>query len=270
MRNAELLNILFFSSLALLAWLVPVPLRRRVGATVIGAAGISVCFLMTLSPSLMSEKASHGLRDWLPTILILVAYHQAGQLFTKPWRKFQGFLIGLDRMLLGRFADRPGEVRLSGLLTGYLECCYVACYPLVPAALGVLHLMQLGDRTDEFWTVVLPSTYLCYALVPLLPTLPPRLLKAEQKVPLRSGRIRAFNGWILHHASIRANTFPSAHVAACVAASLVLLRYDWLWGVCFLWVSVSIAGAVVMRRYHYLADAVLGTLIPIAPILLSR
>jgi len=269
MRFAELLNILFFASMAVLAWFIPVPLHRRVAACAIGAAGIAVCFLMTLSPSLVAEQTSLGLRDWLPAILILAAYHQAGQLFTKPGSKFQALLIGLDRKLLGRFAQRPGEVRLNAFVSAYLEWTYVACYPLIPAALGALTLMNLRDRADEFWSVVLPSTYLCYALVPLLPTLPPRLLNAEQKVPIRTGKVRAFNVWILHHASIQANTFPSAHVAACTAASLVLLRYDVLVGACFLWISVSIAAAVVMRRYHYLADAVMGIALPIVPFLLT-
>jgi hypothetical protein len=130
-------------------------------------------------------------------------------------------------------------------------------------------LMNLQDRADEFWSVVLPSTYLCYGLVPLLPTLPPRLLKADQQVPIRSGKVRAFNSWILRHASIQANTFPSAHVAACTAASLVLLRYHFPVGACFLWISLSIAVAVVLRRYHYLADSVLGIGLPVIPFLLT-
>jgi hypothetical protein len=224
---------------------------------------------MWLSPAILDNDTSLVLRDWLPALLILVAYHQAGQLFTKPWPKFQALLLHLDRKFLGPFAERPGEIRLNPLLSGYLEGTYAACYPLIPAALGALTLMNLQDRIDEFWMVVLPSTYLCYALVPLLPSLPPRLLDSEQTVSIQSGKARDFNRWILRHAGIQANTFPSAHVAACTAASLVLLRYDVLVGACFLGISLSIAAAVAVRRYHYLADAVLGIALPIAPFLLA-
>jgi hypothetical protein len=40
-------------------------------------------------------------------------------------------------------------------------------------------------------------------------------------------------------------------------------------GACFLGISLSIAAAVAVRRYHYLADAVLGIALPIAPFLLA-
>jgi hypothetical protein len=64
--------------------------------------------------------------------------------------------------------------------------------------------------------------------------------------------------------SIQANTFPSAHVAACTSASLVVFQHNTWMGLGFLWVSFSIATAVVMLRYHYLADAILGIALSLA------
>jgi len=268
-RFAELLNILFFSSMAMLTWAIPLPLGRRIITCTIGAAGIFICLLMIASPYILTKQSSLVFRDWLPAILILAAYRQAGQLFVKPWPKFQAILADLDHKVLGPFAESPGKARLNSFLAGYLECVYVVCYPLIPAALAALTLMNQRDRFDEFWVVVLPSAYLCYALVPFLPTLPPRLLNSAYKAPIQSGKFRAFNLWILRHGSITANTFPSAHVAACMAASLVLLRYDSLVGACFLTISLSIAVSVVVRRYHYLADAVLGIVLPVVPFLIT-
>jgi hypothetical protein len=111
--------------------------------------------------------------------------------------------------------------------------------------------------------VVLVPTYMCYALVPLLPAFPPRFVDAESDARVPRGKIRALNLWILHHGGIGANTFPSAHVTACIASSLVLLQHDFLVGICFLWISLSIAIAVVALRYHYIADAVLGIALPL-------
>ncbi len=255
--------------MALLACLIPLPHQRRMVACAIGASGIAVCTFMIYSSALLSEHASLNLRDWLPVILILAAYHQSGQFFVKPWLRFQNFLLKLDRRLLGRFGGAPEGANINSVLSVFLEISYLSCYPLIPAALGTLILLNLEDRVEEFWMVVLPPTYLCYALVPILSALPPRLIKGDSQVAIQPGKARSLNIWILRHGSIRANTFPSAHVAACTAASLVLLRYDVLAGSIFSIISLSIAAAVVIRRYHYLADSVLGVTLPIVPFLIT-
>ena len=249
--------------MAVMAWLMPLSHDRRIRASAIGAAGSAACVLALLSAAVLPEKAGVVFRDWLPVPLILAAYHQAGQLFTKPWHRLQSMLWSLDQKLLGPLAEGPGAVKWNPFLSAYFEIAYVVCYPLIPAALGALYLLNLENHADEFWTVVLPPTYLCYALVPILPSLPPRLLHAEPGLSILRGGARDLNLWILGHWSIQANTFPSAHVAACIAASLVLLRWNLPVGACFLWIALSIAAAVVVRRYHYLADAVLGIGLPL-------
>jgi hypothetical protein len=268
MSFAEFFNVLFFCAISALALFVPIPLHRRISAWAIGGFGTAVSVFLAYSQVLLSEQTSVVLRNWLPAGLILVAYHQSGRLFVKPWSRFQDFLLGLDRKLLGRLFQEPEEIKLNAFLSAYLEISYLACYPLIPAALGALILLD-PQSVEEFWMVVLPSAYFCYALVPIFPAYPPRLLNADRKAPIRPGKSRAFNMWILQYASIQANTFPSAHVAACTAASLVLLKYDPLVGLGFLWVSLSIAVAAVMRRYHYLADVVLGIMFPFIPFFLA-
>ena len=47
-------------------------------------------------------------------------------------------------------------------------------------------------------------------------------------------------------------------MAATTAASLVVYQFLPTVGMVFLWVALSIAVSVVVRRYHYFADAVLG------------
>jgi hypothetical protein len=269
MNFAEKFNILFFSVISLLVWIIPLPLRRRMAVWAIGALGVAVCLLMTFSPAVLPQRKSDLLREWMPAALILVAYHQSGQLFQKPRYGFQTFMLALDRRLLEGFFQWLDGKRFKPFLSGYLEISYLACYPLVPAALGVLVLLNLQERIEEFWMVVLPSCYTCYAMIPLFPAFPPRMLNAARMAPIHTGRTRALNEFILRHASIQANTFPSAHVAACMAASLVLLRYDACVGAGFLWVSLSIAAAVTVRRYHYLADAVFGIALPLIPFFLT-
>jgi len=267
---AELINISYFSLISLISIFFPVPVPRRLITCAVGAFGIAVCIFLAVSPSLLSEQTSHALRIWIPVGLILVAYRQSGLLFSKPRPGFQDFLLGWDRRLLGRFYRGSEVIRVPAFWRIYLEIFYLFCYPLVPAALGVLILLNFQDRVDEFWMLVLPSTYACYALVPFLPALPPRLLHTGREIEIKPGKARALNEWLLRYGSIQANTFPSAHVASCTAASLVLFRYDTWFGIIFLWFSLSIAAAVVIRRYHYLADAILGLALPLALFFLMR
>ena len=262
MSFAELFNILFFAAISLLAWFVPLPLYRRISACALGLSGIAICLFMAHSSTLLTAQASRHLRIWMPLPLILLAYHQSGRLFNKPWKKFESFLLELDRKLMGWLIRDSGAVKIHPLLSGYFEVSYIFCYALVPASLAVLVLMGPHSGTEKFWTVVLPSTYICYALIPLFPALPPRLLNTDPVMRIHPIGTRTLNLWILKQASIHANTFPSAHVAACMSSSLVVFQYDIWTGLVFLWITVSIAAGAVVRRYHYLADAILGIVLP--------
>jgi membrane-associated phospholipid phosphatase len=74
---------------------------------------------------------------------------------------------------------------------------------------------------------------------------------------------------VLRRASIHANTFPSAHVAASLAAALAVLRHQPGAGVVFLWIAASIAAGAVLRRYHFALDVVAGAFVAFASLALS-
>ena len=77
--------------------------------------------------------------------------------------------------------------------------------------------------------------------------------------PLPANTIRALNLWILRHASIHANTFPSAHVAASTGAALVLATLaPWRHGLSFVAVAAAIAVSTFTGRYHFALDAAVG------------
>jgi membrane-associated phospholipid phosphatase len=89
-------------------------------------------------------------------------------------------------------------------------------------------------------------------------TLPPRAI--EDRVPWqpKRTRMRALNLFVLRHASIQANTFPSGHVAASVAVALELLTRDLAVGLSFAVIAVCIAAGAFFGRYHYAIDAIIG------------
>ncbi len=269
MRVAELTQVVFSSYFVVLSFLRPLALRQRIRVTLLGAVAIgSLFFVLWVSPFLPPLHLSF-MRDWLPAALLLTVYWQAGQFFTQPNQNFQGRLRAFDRKLLGALFERWASEKTGSWFFDYLELAYLMCYPLVPFGLGALYAADMHRFADEYWAVVLPSSYLCYAVTPFFQALPPRTLAAGEELGLRPTRIRRWNLWLLRHASIQAITFPSAHVAATMAAALVLLRRVPLAGVVFLWVAISISVGAVVGRYHYLADVLLGAAVALAVFLVG-
>ena len=251
MRNAEWINLAFFSFFLVLSLIRSFTKQtQRIKAILIGASGI----LIVLSGQALSAHYASVIRDWLPAPLMLFAYWQAGNLFRSPNEKLQHLLMDFDRKVVrGRVLDPP-------LLTNYFELSYLLCYPLVPAGLAILYLMHMPQHSDYFWTIVLIPTYICHAMVPFTQTLPPWMLEPEKH---HSGAIRTFNFWIIKHASINANTLPSAHVTASLAASFVLMQFIPAAGFIFLWIAISISIAAVAGRYHYTLDVITAAIVAI-------
>jgi len=267
MRVAEWINIAFFSCFTVLALRRPMRPGRRLQAVLLGVTALSLVMGLAFVEGSLPPPVATIVHDWLPAPLMMMAYWQAGRFFTSPWLRFQSRLVDLDSAWLGSFirGDLQGQARFW--LEAYLELAYMLCYPLVPCALGVLYLARMKQYADYYWMVVLPPSYLCYGMTAFIHTLPPRLVEPEP-AGCASVKGRAFNLWILNHASNEHNTFPSAHVAATTSASLVLLHLVPAWGVVFLWISASIALGAVVRRYHYALDALIGAALAFAAFLL--
>jgi PAP2 superfamily len=278
---AEILQSGFAVLLAVAAWLPglrSLPMRRRRRITVLGALVVAVDAFACAMPRFLPAAASITLLDWLPVALMLVPYWQTGQFFRGPNPKIQRWLLRIDLRWLGRNAARSGTARTRLGLA--LEIAYVFCYPFVPLGLAALYISGRRFHSDFFWLVVLTATYLCYAITPFFPAMPPRdamktalgaQAPAGNSAPLVTdlsagpqNRGRRFNRWIQDWGSIHAISFPSAHVASTLAVSLVLLRWMPVTGACFLAVAVCIAIAAVAGRYHYLLDVLLGAAVALS------
>jgi hypothetical protein len=254
MRVSEWIDLAVFTFLTALAWKRRLPERKRWIVTAFGMAAIAT----TLAGARWGAEI---VRDWVPAPLLLMVYWQAGQFFTGANERIQERLLALDRRVVTpvvAWLARSGAGR--ALLTA-VEFAYLFCYPMVPVALGAVYLLHARAQADRFWTIVLISTYACYLMVPFLQTMPPRSLAgAARTAPPRTG-VRSFNLWILKHASIQMNTFPSAHVAASMACALAILKISGPVGTGFLVLAIGIALGAVYGRYHYAADAILGAAI---------
>src|SRR5881397_3887561 len=251
MRLYEWISLVFYAAFAVLAWLRPLSLRRRSLVTAIAVAGIAGILRLR----------STAARDWLPLAFIPLAYWQTG-LFLRPLNNWlQSKLKSFDRKHLGR---------RSPPFMWLLELCYLFCYPLVPLGLVALYLSGMGRFAEEFWNVVLPPAYACYATFPFIQTLPPRAIERDAPWQPPEMPLRNLNLFVLRHVSIQANTFPSGHVAASLAVALVLLSHATTAGVVFLGLSVGVAAGAFWGRYHYGPDVLLGALMAFASFLMMR
>lgn len=255
MRASEILHAIVFLYFVALAWRLKVPARNR-AVILIRSAAVLVLVLTLPRLAHTSSIALSVIRDWLPAPLMLFTYWTSGLLAVGSNARLASALLSIDRRLLSRLEFRPN--RLPALAGQFLELAYLLCYVLVPMGLGCLYLLRLGCHAEDYWAVVLPPTYVCYAAVPFFRTLPPRLHPGDPVGEPPPSPLRAFNLWILEKGSIAFNTFPSAHVAASGAAALAVFHQAPAIGMLFFAGATGIALGSVYGRYHYAADAVAG------------
>jgi len=257
LRTSELVSVSYFLLLAVMAWTRPVPrpVRLRTGAVAVGvAAGV-----VFVAGATGSEPSAGGaaIRDWLPLLLLLLAYWLPSALVTGPLLPLERVLLAIDRRVLGSAAGRA-VTRAPRPFRELLELGYLAVYPMVPLAFALLFSAGFRSSADRFWSTVLTAEYLCYVLLPLLPTRPPREIERDRAYGGRGAAARTLNFCILDRASNRWNTFPSGHVAGAAASALALLPLLPAAGAALLALTALTAVGSVAGRYHYAADAASG------------
>jgi len=262
MRSSEVVTLVATMFLVVVGWPRRISLRQHGWVTALGLA-CAALVAVRLAISARFPISGGIVGDWLPCVLILVVYWQAGRFAGSLNSRLQAWLLRFDLRRVGWLLHWWAR-RARGWMRGSLELAYMFCYLLVPAGVVVLYWAGQRGAIDQYWLVVLSASYLCYLMVPFAQTAPPRMVDGILPPPPAGHRIRSLNWLICRRASIHLNTFPSAHVAASVAASLVLLHAVPIVGALFLVISVGIAAGAVLGRYHYLPDVVLGALVAVA------
>jgi len=263
LRVGEWIQLSFVLLLAGAAWLRPLTRRRRLRVMWLALVTIAAISAVRLAGKWMSPVLSSIVRDWLPAGLLLVPYWQVGEFFTRPDPRMEARLAAVDRAFFHRIGIEPSRIRIDVGLATYLQLAYFMVYPLIPLGLAALYAAGQRRCVDYYWLVVLPATYLAFAITPFVRALPPRMLPGYDTFRSPPTKIEALNRVILERASIQAITCPSGHVASAMAAALVLLRLEPWMGAIFLWIAVSIAVATVVGGYHYAVDVLLALAIAI-------
>lgn len=296
LRVAEKVALGFFAYTAVASWAFPLMLERRlmVAALNVVAAGVLV-LLGRFGPQGRSRFLA-PLRDWLPCVLIVLAYRESG-LFLSPnaTHRLDYLFIRWDRTLLESAWFRSLVALGSPGFERYMELAYLLVYPFVPLGFAAVYFTthRTGDDTgdgklaasksaDRYWTAVLLAVLASYALFPFFPLTPPRVLFHD--LPAAAGLapaaglagscagplLRKVNLWILARYSVQACIFPSGHVAGAVATALAVRAQRPRLGMLFIFAAASIAASTVFGRYHYTADALAGALVGMVAYAISK
>lgn len=271
MRAAEWIQIAVFTAFAALAFVRELLPGRRAKVLAITAAGLSATLAGAfLIPRLVPPLAASVIRDWLPAALVLLVYWQAGAFFVRMNQSAQSRLNAFDRAVVPPISRWMNRSAAGVVVATYFELSYLFCYPMVPLSVGTLYILRLGEYADYYWQVVLTATYMSYAALPFIQTMPPRAFEEPWLEPPPAGGIRRFNLWILRNASIQANTFPSAHVAASAASALVLTTLaPPAVAAAFVVLAIGIGFGTFMGRYHFAADALAGAAVALLAYLIA-
>ena len=267
MRTPDLIAIVYFLYVIAAACFVrDVAAERR-----IRVAGMAAGAILLVLLSVQILPAHSVVRDWLPAIWLLFGYWLPGGLQHEPMPGVEAWLRASDRWLHETEWARTPPAWLSAVL----ELAYFLVHVFVPAGFLVLAVAGL-DASEHFWTPVLLAGYACYGTLPWLQARPPRLVEsgaADLPRPasgeragvrgLAPAQVRGWNERVLDLVSVKANTFPSGHVAVALAVALVVRDLLPVAGLIFVPTALLIAAATVVRRYHYTADAALGLVVAI-------
>jgi len=210
--------------------------------------------------AMVAAAAPVLVRDWTPFLYVSIAYYWTGRLFIKPSERLEAWLLSWDRRLLGdptrRFAHWPGW------LVAYLDVVYMFCFLLLPGGLAALAAAGHSMQANHYWTMVLAADLGAFAPLSIFQTRPPWAL--EDAPVLKDRTVRRLASYMVRHATIGVNTFPSGHVAVSLAAALAVMGSMPLTGALFLVLAATVSLACSVGRYHYVLDVLAGALLAAA------
>ena len=143
LRIAEKTLLAFFAALFIASLTLSLP-----GATLGALAVLNVivgCLIVALSKDDLvgRSRMASPIRDWLPTLLMLLAYRESG-LFIRPdpAHRLDHLFIMWDRTMLHSRWVEWAFYSCAPWLQHYLETFYLLCYPLVPLGFAALYLAR--------------------------------------------------------------------------------------------------------------------------------
>ncbi len=142
--------------------------------------------------------------------------------------------------------------------SGVLHLAYLSYYPIVYLGPPLLLVRGERDRARRVVFAILTAYVVCFVVFVLYPVAGPNYAFAHPEGPVRDVWSARFVYWLLSGGSSFGAAFPSSHVAATVAAVLILWR-EWraLAAVLAAPAVLMVIGTVYCQM-HYGLDALVG------------
>ena len=268
-RSPEWVLISFFGYIAILPpWFRDRPILSYQHLLVF--AGVLALFaIIARAGQTRFAKIADLLRDWLPLVLIIVAFREMELFLPRHFgHSFESTWIVWDRLVLGAWGVRKMIESLDSLIPLWLELCYLLVYATGFFCVAILYVERRRSEIPQFLAMYLLGTLLAYALFPYFPSEPPRIVYPHVEQPLITTWARSLNLWILKLGTIHVGVFPSAHVSSVFSAAwamfLAVPQHKWI-GYGLLLYSLSVSLATVYGRYHYVADVLAGCGVSLIP-----
>jgi len=261
-RWSERVLSIYFSYAAGLAICLPVSVEVRTVSVVLNLTIVAGYALLVHAHALRGRNLLGMMRDWLPLVLLLLAYREMGWLAPRAHSySLERSWIEIDRLVLRTWHVHDAIEWLGPVVPSILEIAYSLVYATAPFGLAMLYVYGERKRSEQYLLILVLGVLLAYAQFPFWPSEPPRTVFPGDDAPSMQTVFRRFNWFLLGGYGIHTSVFPSAHVSGAFAAAFGAMRAlpekPWVWRT-LLVVAALIATATVYGRYHYVVDAVAG------------
>ena len=273
MRWSELVLSVYFIYAATLAILLPVSAEVRIVSVVLNLTVLAGYALLIYAHAIRGRKMLGVMRDWLPLVLVLLAYREMGWFAPRTHSySLERSWIVIDRLVLRTWHLHDAIEWLGPVVPSILEIAYSLVYATAPFGLAMLYAYGERKRSERYLLILVLGVLLAYAQFPFWPSEPPRTVFPGEDAPSMQTIFRRFNWFLLRGYGIHTSVFPSAHVSGAFAAAFgvmwALPEKPWVWR-SLLVMAMLIATATVYGRYHYVVDAVAGFAVSVVALALG-
>lgn len=265
MRSSEWIALAYFAYLAAVGLAVSPHAARRWRVVREGITAAAVVVLVAMAGSRIPSVWLTVVRDWAPLVYLLWGYWIPAHVRDGLDPDAERWLRRVDVRWAGPLIRGVG--RAPRMVVEALELSYLLCYPMLPVGFALVRYPHPRGGPDAYHVAVLVAAALSYGVLPWVRTRPPR---AFEPPPVPVSAVRTLNERLLYRASVQLNTVPSGHVATAVASAAAVLAVSVPVGVVFAALALGIALTCVARRYHYLADVVIGAFAGAVGFVVSR
>jgi len=266
----DLLNLLFFIFLIIIFILsfARTPYRFVLPAVylLIGATIIAMIFART---RIKSEKHRNILMFIYP-VIILFAYFESFFMLLPFFNssRFDTYLERIDNWLTGVSPTLWMELWSSPLLTEILYLCYVFYFPMPLIVLGIMLKRKEIYNIERALIIFLICYYMAYVTYFFIPAEGPRfflkdMYAGELKGLYFAAPIRQIINTLEPN---KLDVFPSLHMAILVITMYAAFINTRNLFYVFLPVAAGISVSLIYCRYHYVVDAVAGSIFAFAAI----